>query len=350
MPTKTNPMMKAAFSLLALVLALTCLGALPVGAERENRAPDYAQEENWAYYAIGADMDVDLFLICPTVDVNDEYNMSLDDKATRESFVGALNMERGIYEESARMYAPYYRQAAMKVYGLEEAEREMYLSLAYEDISAAFSWYLTHENQGRPIILAGFSQGADMCYRLLEEYFGNVGLQEQLVAVYAIGWPCTEEMAQAYPQIRPAAAADDVGVVVSFDCEAPELEETFINPAGRHAYAINPLNWKTDATPAEKTGNLGACFTSYSGEITREEAQLCGCYVDAARGVLKVTGIDPADYPPVVPGLPEGAYHIYDYQFFYRNLQENVRARVEAFYAQEQVAAALGRPLRRLRL
>ena len=340
-----------------LVLVLTCLGALPAGAEPaeaekasygalladmlasyEGQKPDYSEESSWAYFAIGEDKDADLFLICPTVDVNDEFNMSLKDEETKESFVGALNMERGIYEESARMYAPYYRQAAMKVYALEEAEREPYLSLAYEDVSAAFSWYLENENQGRPIILAGFSQGADMCYRLLEEYFGDVGLQDQLVAVYAIGWPCTEEMAQAYPQIRPAAAADDVGVVVSFDCEAPELDETFINPAGQRAYAINPLNWKTDATPAEKTENLGACFTRYSGEIKREEPQLCGCYVDEARGVVKVTDIDPADYPPVVPGLPEGAYHIYDYQFFYRNLQENVRTRVEAFCAHAQVS------------
>lgn len=36
-------------------------------------------------------------------------------------------------------------------------------------------------------------------------------------------------------------------------------------------------------------------------------------------------------YPAVVPGLPEGAYHIYDYQFFYRNLQENVAERVSLY-------------------
>ena len=338
MLTRAAKMKKSIFVLLALVLALAYVRVLSAGAESDAPAPDYSHEDSWAYFAIGEDKDADLFLICPTVDVNDEFNMSLNDEETKESFVGALNMERGIYEESTRMYAPYYRQAAMKVYALEEAEREPYLSLAYEDVSAAFAWYLENENQGRPIILAGFSQGADMCYRLLEEYFGDEALQEQLVAVYAIGWPCTEEMTQAYPQIRPAAAADDVGVVVSFDCEAPELDETFINPAGQRAYAINPLNWKTDATPAEKTENLGACFTRYSGEIKREEPQLCGCYVDEARGVVKVTDIDPADYPPVVPGLPEGAYHIYDYQFFYRNLQENVRTRVEAFCAHAQVS------------
>ena len=105
------------------------------------------------------------FLICPTVDMRDAYNMSIDDEKTRQSFLGALNMERGIFEDSTRMYAPYYRQAAMKVYGLARDEREARLGIAYGDVSAAFKCCLEQENEGRPIVLAGFSQGADMCYR-----------------------------------------------------------------------------------------------------------------------------------------------------------------------------------------
>ena len=53
---------------------------------------DYSDKDNWAYYAIGEDKDADLFLICPTVDMNDEYNMSMDDEKTKENFLGALNM------------------------------------------------------------------------------------------------------------------------------------------------------------------------------------------------------------------------------------------------------------------
>lgn len=306
------------------------------GRNRDEVSPsntDYSDETNWAYYGIGANKDADLFLICPTVDMNDEYNMSLDDDETKENFIGALNMERGIYEDSTRMYAPYYRQAAMKVYGLNAGEWEPYMKLAYSDVSAAFSYYLEHENQGRPIILAGFSQGADMCYRLLEEYFGDEDLYDHLIAVYAIGWPCTVEMTEKCPQIKPAESADDFGVVISFDCEAPEVAETFINPAGIKSYTINPLNWRTDGFIADRSENLGACFTQYSGEIQSEQAELCGCYIDEARGVVKVTDIVAADYPPIVPGLPEGAYHIYDYQFFYRNLQQNVAERIESYMA-----------------
>ena len=321
--------------------ALRALPSLRPPTEEQSAGPawttdapvDYADRENWAYYALGEEKEFDLFLICPTVDMRDEFNMSMEDEETKASFFGALNMERGIYEDTARMFAPYYRQAAMKVYSLSPDEREPYLALAYEDVSAAFSAYLERENADRPILLAGFSQGADMCYRLLEEYFGDPDLADRLVAVYAIGWPCSRRMTEEYPQIRPAESAEDIGVVISFDCESPEVDETFVVPAGTEAYTINPLNWRTDGTAAGKKENPGACFTDYSGEITREEPELCGCYIDPVRGVLKITDIDSAEYPAFVPGLPEGAYHVYDYQFFFRALQQNVRLRAERYLA-----------------
>jgi len=292
---------------------------------------DYSDENNWAYYGIGEDKAADLFLICPTVDVNDEYNMSMDDETTKESFLGALNMERGIYEDSTRMFAPYYRQAAMKVYEIDEDEREPYMLSAYQDISDAFAYYLEHENNGRPIVLAGFSQGADMCYRLLEEYFGDKKLDDRLVAVYAIGWPCSNEFADKYPQIRPAQSADDIGTVISFDCEAPDVTDTFVWPEGTDAFSINPLSWTCDSKPADKSLNPGACFTDYEGKITQEVKGLCGCYIDEERGTLKITDIEPEDFPAYLTLLPKGAYHIYDYQFFYRSLQENVKNRINIF-------------------
>ena len=293
--------------------------------------PDYAKEENWAYFGLGEDKDADLFLICPTVDTRDEYNMSMDDEEVKQSFSGALNMERGIYEDNTRMFAPYYRQAAMKIYNLSPEEREPYLELAYQDVSAAFSWYLENKNEGRPIVLAGFSQGADMCYRILKEYFGDSALQQQLVAVYAIGWPMTEEMITEYPQIRPAASENDTGVVVSFECESEDVTGTLVIPEDMKAISINPLNWVTDSTPADKSLNTGACFTSYSGKIKQEVPELCGCYIDPERGALKVTDIMPEEYPPILSFLPEGSYHLYDYQFYFRNLQQNVEQRIKAY-------------------
>ena len=308
-------------------------------AEAETSASvDYSSADNWVYFGVGDDKDVDLFLVCPTVDTLDEEFMSLENDVMKGYFAGALEMERGIYEESTRMYAPYYRQVAMNGYEQDLTERERRLAIAYKDVSDAFAYYLENENNGRPIILAGFSQGSDMVYRLMEEYFGSEEMQQKLVAAYAIGWACTEDMVKEYPQIRPAQSADDLGVVISFDCEAPEVSETIVNPAGRKAYSINPLNWKTDSTPADKSLNIGSRFMKSSGKIKSETEQLCGCYIDEERGALKVTDVTPAEYPAVISFLPEGAYHIYDYQFFFMNLQENVKHRVELYM--EQAAAS----------
>lgn len=308
-------------------------------AEAETSAAvDYSSADNWVYFGVGDDKDADLFLVCPTVDTLDEEFMSLDNDVMKGYFTGALEMERGLYEESTRMYAPYYRQMAMNGYELDLTERERRLAIAYKDVSDAFAYYLENENNGRPIILAGFSQGADMVYRLIEEYFGSEDMQQKLVAAYPIGWACTEDMVKEYPQIKPAQSADDLGVVISFDCEAPEVTETIINPAGQKAYCINPLNWKTDSTPADKSLNIGSRFMKSSGKIKGESEQLCGCYIDEERGVLKVTDVTPEEYPAVLGILPEGAYHLYDYQFFFKNLQENVKHRVELYM--EQAAAA----------
>ena len=317
--------------LTGFLLIIFIAGIVYAASYHTEKEPEYSLVSNWAYFAVGDDMSADLFLIAPTVYTGDEYNMSLSDTATMRNFVGALNMERGIYEDCTRMYAPFYRQAAMKVYDLSPDEREEYLEIAYSDVSRAFKWYLENENHGRPIILAGFSQGADMCIRLMKEYFGDEELYSGLIAVYAIGWPVTDEEIAAYPQIVPAQMEYDTGVVVSFECEDEAVGGTFIYPSDVHAICINPLSWRTDSVPAIKEENKGACFTDRSGNITSEIPALCGCYIDPDRGVLKMTDISPSDYPSSITGLPRGAYHIYDYQFFYRNLQENVRLRTDAF-------------------
>lgn len=157
-----------------------------------------------------------------------------------------------------------------------------------------------------------------------------------MVACYAIGWRFTPQEAEQYPYIRPAQSADDLGTVIIFNSEAPEVTASLMVPQGAKSFCINPLNWRTDAKPAAKTLNAGACFTDYSGSITREVPQLTGCYIDTERGVLKVTDVDKKDYPPVLSVFTDGVYHLYDYQFFYRNLQQNVNLRVKTFMEERQ--------------
>lgn len=321
--------------MLLLVLAAFCSLA-------SAQEPDYADMGSWAYWRVGENKPADLFIVCPTVDLGAgvNKNMSLSDNEAKKNFYGALNMERGIYEQHCRMYAPYYRQAVLADYDLPANEAEPYFNLAYKDVRAAFVYYMQHENNGRHFVLAGFSQGAEMCLRLLKE-FGNEGfVKNNMVACYAIGWRFTPQEAKQYPYIRPAQSADDLGTVIMFNSEAPEVTSSLMVPHGEKSFCINPLNWRTDGTMADKALNSGACFTDYSGSIKREVPQLTGCCIDTERGVLKVTDIDKKQYPPVLSIFTDGIYHLYDYQFFYRNLQQNVGLRINTFVEERQVQNA----------
>jgi hypothetical protein len=294
---------------------------------------DYSDNAHWAYLetATGG-KTADVFLVCPTVYIGGKdlpYNMDLNDIGIKENFTGALNMERGIYDGDARMFAPFYRQVSLAAYELSEKETEDCFAVAYSDVRSAFLYYFDHCNNGRPFILAGFSQGADMLLRLMRDLFGDGKYSKNFVAAYAIGWRLTEEDTCTYPQIKAAQAADDVGVVVSFNSEAESVTTSVIVPD--KTLGINPLNWKTTSEKADKNLNKGTCFTDYSGAIVREIPALTGAYLHPNRGTLKVTDVAPEAYPPVLGLFAEGVYHLYDYQFFYRNLQENVKIRINAF-------------------
>lgn len=327
--------------LCVLTVAVVLAGCL-VGCAGAAGAPDYGSAADWAFWPEdGEDEAVDVFFVCPTVYFGTEgsYNMPLTDEKLKADFVGAINMEKGIYDADARFFAPYYRQAGLNVYTLPPTEREQYLAKAYEDVRDAFEYYLQNENDGRPIILAGFSQGADMSLRLMKEFFADDALQDQLVACYAIGWGITEEEMQEYPHLRFAEGEDDTGVILSFNSEAEEISDSLIVPEGTRTLAINPLSWKTGTDKADKSLNKGACFMNTDGSVASEVEAFTGAYIDPGRGTLKVPDVNEADYPPQLEIFEDGVYHVYDYQFFYRNLQDNVEKRKEAFLETAQQLA-----------
>ena len=97
---------------LTALFAFLCAAALllsicPASFAAEPAALDYALPENWAYYALGGNDSIDVFLICPTVDTRSETNaLDLNEKL-KGRFLSALDGEKGIYEESGRLFSPY---------------------------------------------------------------------------------------------------------------------------------------------------------------------------------------------------------------------------------------------------
>ena len=311
--------------------AATAAAAVEIPRVHDLDPIDYGDPASWAYFALGEEKDVDVFLIPPTVDTLSPSNsVDLNDKL-KGRFVNALDMERGIFEETCRMYAPYYRQMSINAYGLPADQRIQAREVAYRDIADAFQWYLDNANDGRPVILAGFSQGGELCLEIMKDFYGGnseeaVGLRDRLVAVYAMGWRLTEEMTEEFPQLVPAKGETDTGVVICFDCEDGTIDNTIIIPRGVKSLSINPLNWETDDTMAERTLNKGAVMEI--GGIPIPE--FCGAYI-GDRGQIVVTDIDRDDYPPVLDLFPNGSYHLYDYMFFFTNLKDNVALRSDTY-------------------
>lgn len=338
----TNMKKRISVVLMIMILGMCLSSAFGIKSLAVNVLPftsslDYSLSDNWLYDGAYPENAVDVFIVAPSVDTLSQYNSEMT-AGYKKVFRNAMNQQQSIYANTCRIYAPYYRQASLNAYSMEDGRaKDQIFANAYMDVSAAFKYYLEHKNNGRPLILAGFSQGADMCYRILKEYYGGdgaqaVALRENLIAVYAIGWCMTEDMITQYPQIVPAKGETDTGVVVSYECEAGGVTDSMIIPAGTKVYSINPLNWRTDSEVADKSLNLGTVTQdSKTGAITSIEVGKYGAYIDPDRGSLIVTDIDTANYPPVLDIFPEGSLHLYDNFLFYVNLQQNVQKRTESF-------------------
>ena len=310
------------------ILACISLGILlfPIGGF-------YRSPWMWAEFGSHPEQPVDVFLIGATADYGEDGSLQSSTFLPKDRYYQSslLNMQEGLYAGCCNIYAPYYRQACLNIYYLVDQDRVPYLSAAYRDVRAAFLWYLEHENHGRPFLIAGFSQGADMGLRLMEEFMDDPALQKQLVAAYLPGWRITPEDVAAYPHLRMAQGPDDTGVIVSYNSEAPYVTGSVIVPEGEYTYGINPLNWTTDGTPAPKELNPGVVSLHMDGRADNDLPGLLGCVQSPDRGTMLVSDISARDYPPGEPIFVEGCFHNFDLQFYYRSVQENVKTRVAAY-------------------
>lgn len=340
---------KHLFSLLLCAVLACCLAACASATEPSKGtgdaqslpALDYADSSRWVRRADNPTKVADTFFLLPVVNLKTTElgNEDIDDEKCASRFVKTLNMEAGIVSDSTNVFAPFYRQAKLGCY-LDENGRvpasartqntDRYEDVAYEDVRNAFSYYLKNLNGGRPIVLFGFSQGANMVLRLVDEFGDELVDGNRLVAVYAIGAQVHEDYLASHPKIQMAQGEDDTGVIVSYNAvderwlQSEEAEQTKAKE-----YSINPLNWKTDSTRAEASNNLGFVTVDSNGDVKNEKVGYCGAYVDERTGKLVVVDMPDDELFEADSGVfAKGDYHLYDLSLFYRNLQKNVATRV----------------------
>lgn len=156
-------------------------------------------------------------------------------------------VEKNMFYDDFNYSAPLYHQFTFDA--IWQLDREKFDSVYYKvarEACEAFDYYMAKKNNGRPFILAGFSQGAmltvDVLKHMTDKQFSR------MIACYTIGYRLTAKDLQ-HPHIKAATGETDRGVVISFNStQTREAIWPFLCEGA--ATCINPVNWKTDATPA----------------------------------------------------------------------------------------------------
>lgn len=307
-------------------LWLCVLGGMVMGGCEEEKGegyvmpeePEYAEGEAWYVERNGGEgARADVFYVAPTcvwdwvneagetVHFEDVYN-----EEQREALRPSLELAADIFADSCRFYAPYYRQITLESWMEGEDTVNARFPYAMADVERAFDYYCTYLNEGRPFILAGFSQGGkavvELLKRMPEEVYGR------LVAAYAIGYKISREELAMYPNLRAAQDSTDTGVVICYNSVADA--EAICPVLAPSDVCINPLNWRTDGTAA-----------ALNDTVTVR--------VDGQHHVLLVEGFDPETLfvPSLAAMFKPGNYHLQELTFYQEALERNARLRTRLF-------------------
>jgi hypothetical protein len=301
---------------------------------------DYSQINNWAAHpwkkdpadSIPAplkknyttDTSIDIFFIHPTTYTAAEkpfgWNAVIDDSAlNKKTDESTILYQASIFNEAGRVFAPRYRQAHLSAYYTHDTATALAaFDKAYEDVKAAFEYYLQHYNNGRPIIIASHSQGTTHAKRLLKEFFDGKPLQHQLVAAYLVGMAVEPDY---FTSIPVCETPDATGCICSWRTFKEDYEPLYVQQETFKAVVTNPITWSIDKPVASRDSNKGAVLINFNKIVPHP------VNAEVHDGVLWV------EKPHFFGNIfyTNKNYHIGDYNLFYMNVRENVKERIACF-------------------
>ncbi|MDR0646415.1 MAG: DUF3089 domain-containing protein [Elusimicrobiota bacterium] len=289
-------------------------------------APDYSNSECWALRDID-NKRFDIFYIYPTFyggpagSLMNVYNTPL-----KPAIKNNVIKNCGIFSGEGNIYAPLYRQASFASLGLNETQKKEILKVSLSDVTTAFQYYL-QRGKRRPFVLAGHSQGSRMLREMMKLLFKDAALSSRLIAAYLIGAEITFSDIENYPWLKVAKTADDTGIIITYNTQAAGIKNSPIYERGE-AVCVNPLNWS--AGPADKELNQGAVFFDGRANKVEEIPFFTSAYIEKETGSLIASDVNMDKYSS--PLFQKGIYHVYDYEFFYRNLQNNFKRRLKNYF------------------
>jgi hypothetical protein len=336
---KNNPI----FFLLLICLLQSCASRIPTTALDKNKiptTPQYADLKYWAAHPdksdpadkvpVGTDLkdeqataQVDVFFVHPTTYTNkrgnDQWNGDVNSqKLNDKTDNGAIQYQASVFNGSARIFAPRYRQAHLNAfYNADKVSAEQSFEIAYADVKAAFEHYMANWNNGRPIIIAAHSQGTKHAGRLLKEFFDDKPLKNKLVVTYLIGMPVPKT---AFKTIPVCDNPNQTGCFCSWRTFETGFEPAF--PTSNAIAVVNPLSMSTDEGIVSADKHKGGVLLGFKKTGERlNDAQIHNGILWISRPVFKGSRL-----------VRSKNFHAGDYNLFYINVREDIKRRIGLFW------------------
>jgi hypothetical protein len=127
----------------------------------------------------------DCFYVYPTVS---DQKTTLSNLAIDPEQRSIALFQAARYSQYCRIYAPMYHQVTVTALDSGDQETPAQLKVPVRDVEAAFASYLKNDNDGRPFVLIGHSQGSFVLEQLIAKMIDNrPSLRRRMLSAILMG-------------------------------------------------------------------------------------------------------------------------------------------------------------------
>ena len=202
----------------------------------------------------------DCFYVYPTTSLDVSPNSDMF--ANQEEW-GQVAAQFARFSSVCRTFAPIHRQVTLTTLraNLKGAKAKADPDLAYRDVVAAWRSYLAHDNHGRPFVLIGHSQGANVLKQLIAKEIDGKPVQRRMLSAMLAGTsllvPLGKDIGGDFKGIPLCRAASQTGCAIAWasyrDSVPPPANALFGVSAkpGLEAACTNPARLAGGAAPLD---------------------------------------------------------------------------------------------------
>ncbi|MDO4159199.1 MAG: DUF3089 domain-containing protein [Prevotellaceae bacterium] len=312
--------MKKIYFVLLFLACLACSSSHDDESTYIPVAPDYSNSNMWYQRSNDTSGEgADIFYIVSTW----EFDWSTDEgivshyadpvgtKAHCDDMTIEISKIADYMSPGNNFYSPYYRHITLETWATcnEDIINDRYDSVSFVDVKKAFTYFMDSLNHDRAFILAGFSQGGKSVVELLKVMPEEV--KERMIAAYVLGYKVTPEDTMVSKNIVAAKDSVDLGVTICYNSVS---DVKYIQPviSAPMAMCINPVNWRTDATPATLHDTITVTLSP-------------------EHKVLVLDGYSGSEYKPILNFLNVGDFHSAEPWLYSECLAKNIQQRIKAY-------------------